>query len=126
MDKLSGIYVLISSINGKAYVGSSVDIDKRFKDHIRELDKGKHHNYKLQQHWKTLSRKGGYLELYVLEECKIEDMPRLELEYIRLYDSVRKGFNCTYDTRRVIKRKPKKKPKVKVDPDLWYATREFR
>lgn len=126
MNKISGIYILISSINGKAYVGSSVCIHSRFKEHIRMLESNKHHSRKLQWHWnKQLATKGGHLELHILEECSELDMPKLELEYIKIYDSVKRGFNCTYDTRR-FKAKPKKKPRDRGRSDFWYATKEFR
>ena len=126
MNKIAGIYVLISTLNGYSYVGSSVDIYGRFKEHIRMLETGKHHSHKLQKHWdKGLAVKGGHLELHILEECKLEDMPRLELEYIRVYDSVKRGFNCTYDTRRA-KVKPKRKPRDRSRVDFWFATKEFR
>lgn len=121
--KISGIYALISTLDGRAYIGSSIDIYSRFKEHVRMLDSGKHHSTKLQMHWKRLAREGGQLELFILEECKLEDMPKIELAYIRVYDSVKRGFNCTYDTRRA---KPKKKPRDRTESDFWYATKEFR
>lgn len=43
----SGIYI-IESPSGKIYVGSSVDVLKRWKDHIWKLNKGVHHSRHLQ------------------------------------------------------------------------------
>ena len=39
MDKLCGIYCIKNEKNGKRYIGQSVDIEKRFYDHKRNLDK---------------------------------------------------------------------------------------
>lgn len=47
----SGVYVIINLINGKYYVGSSVDIKVRLKNHLFCLTKNKHHNKHLQNDW---------------------------------------------------------------------------
>ena len=47
----AGIYCIESFINGKKYIGSSVDLSKRvFDGHIKSLEKGNHHNRHLQNH----------------------------------------------------------------------------
>lgn len=45
---MRGIYEIINIKNNKIYVGESLDITNRWKDHIESLVKGTHHNYKLQ------------------------------------------------------------------------------
>lgn len=47
---ISGIYKIVC-YNNKFYIGSSINIDKRIKDHIRSLNKNKHHNSHLQRAW---------------------------------------------------------------------------
>lgn len=47
----SGIYKITNTVNGKFYVGSSADIDKRWYDHKRELMLNIHTNPKLQHSW---------------------------------------------------------------------------
>lgn len=42
MDIKSGIYKIENLVNGKVYVGQAVDIKKRLRDHIRNLNKGIH------------------------------------------------------------------------------------
>ena len=49
MDKSSGIYAIRNEINGKRYIGSSVNVGKRLYEHKRTLRKGKHHNRYLQR-----------------------------------------------------------------------------
>lgn len=45
----SGVYVIRNVVNGKRYVGSSVDIGRRISDHFDDLRKGVHRNNKLQR-----------------------------------------------------------------------------
>lgn len=47
----SGVYVIRHLQSGHAYVGSSVDLDRRLKDHRRLLGRGKHHSIRLQRAW---------------------------------------------------------------------------
>lgn len=47
----SGIYKITNTVNGKFYIGSSADIDKRWYDHKRELTLNVHTNPKLQHSW---------------------------------------------------------------------------
>jgi group I intron endonuclease len=49
MEKLSVIYIIENQIDGKFYLGSSCEHEKRKKRHISDLRKGKHHNIYLQR-----------------------------------------------------------------------------
>ena len=46
-----GVYSITNTANGKIYIGSSVNIDKRFAGHRNALNKGKHENSHLQRAW---------------------------------------------------------------------------
>ena len=46
-----GIYKIINKVNGKYYVGSSLNINKRWSVHKSALSKNKHHNDHLQNAW---------------------------------------------------------------------------
>jgi group I intron endonuclease len=46
---MEGIYKIENIINGKLYIGSSVNIDKRIKRHKNDLIKNKHINCYLQR-----------------------------------------------------------------------------
>ncbi len=48
----SGIYIISNTRNGMVYVGSSTDIDRRWEQHRRELDSGRHPNRQLQRDWR--------------------------------------------------------------------------
>jgi group I intron endonuclease len=47
----SGVYQIINKVNGKRYIGSSVNIKSRWRDHIYCLDGGRHNNHYLQRSW---------------------------------------------------------------------------
>ena len=64
MNKCSGIY-RIDFGNGHFYIGSAIDIDKRKRDHRREMKRGIHPNRIVQHCW----NKYGVFEFTVLEEC---------------------------------------------------------
>ena len=44
-----GVYVIRNRITGKKYVGESLDIKRRWREHKAELAKGKHHSKRLQK-----------------------------------------------------------------------------
>lgn len=44
----SGIYKIRNLTNGKFYIGSTIDFDKRKYDHFRDLKNNNHHSYHLQ------------------------------------------------------------------------------
>lgn len=47
----TGIYRIVNLLDGKNYIGSAVNIDRRWKDHRNSLNSGKHHSQKLQRAW---------------------------------------------------------------------------
>lgn len=52
MNRKTGVYAIISLIDGKKYVGSaSRSIHKRWDDHRRDLSNGRHHSVHLQRAW---------------------------------------------------------------------------
>ncbi|MGM1447547.1 NUMOD3 domain-containing DNA-binding protein [Bacillus cereus group sp. BceL305] len=50
-EKIIGVYAILNLNNGKVYIGSSVDVFKRWGDHTRELERGNHHSPRLQNSW---------------------------------------------------------------------------
>lgn len=63
---MQGIYKIINRENGKYYVGSSVDIDERWKQHLQKLNSGTHINPKLQASWNLHS--SASFEFVVVEQ----------------------------------------------------------
>lgn len=78
--KKSGIY-LISSPSGGAYVGSSVDIERRWCRHLYELSKSVHRNPVLQR---AYDKYGAALRFEIIELCDRESLLTREQTYIDL------------------------------------------
>ena len=66
MDK-SGIYKITNTVNGKFYIGSSVDLERRFNKHMGTLAKNTHANPILQRAWNKHGADKFTFE--VIEEC---------------------------------------------------------
>lgn len=46
-----GIYKIENKVNGKVYIGKSIDIERRWGEHITSLRNNSHYNWKLQNDW---------------------------------------------------------------------------
>jgi group I intron endonuclease len=46
-----GVYRITNIVNGKSYIGSSVDVERRFTEHLRTLRNNTHRNIFLQRAW---------------------------------------------------------------------------
>ena len=59
LDKkvICGIYSIRNKINGKKYIGSSVDIYRRWGVHLRNLVRHRHPNEHLQRAWDQYEKK---------------------------------------------------------------------
>jgi group I intron endonuclease len=94
--KISGIYKIINKIDGKYYVGSSSNINRRRIRHFDTLRKGVHHNTKLQRAFDKhgtdnfqfvcvqLLSTGDLLtkEQLYLNECKMNPESNYNIKYV--------------------------------------------
>lgn len=90
-EKISGVYALLCSSNGKFYVGSSFDIALRLRTHLKDLRKKKHCNRKLQSAWNKYG--SAEFSFYILERCPEELRIERETFWITEKDAFKKGFN---------------------------------
>ena len=65
--KISGIYLIRNMINGKCYVGSSINIATRWDNHRYHLRTGTHRNIHLQRAWNEYTEAA--FEFTVIEPC---------------------------------------------------------
>ena len=47
----TGIYAIENLTNGRMYIGSAQRFNKRWKEHLRALERGVHHSRFLQRDW---------------------------------------------------------------------------
>lgn len=78
-----GVYKITCIPNGKIYIGSSKNIDKRWRKHIDELRYQEHPNKFLQQDYNLYGEDKFKFE--IIEFCPEDERLALEQEYINHY-----------------------------------------
>jgi len=105
--KKHGIYLIVGNFDSDSlqypiYIGSSVDLQFRVKDHLKSLNNGLHKNSILQRSW---TKNNGNFDFFILEFCEYsETIPREQyyLNEIRPFLRDARGFNIE----RLAKRMP--------------------
>lgn len=82
---MCGIYLIRNKINGKTYVGSSVNINKRWNEHKHHLRKNKHHSSYLQRSWNKYGEEN--FIFYELITCDKEKLLEVEQYYMNIFQS---------------------------------------
>lgn len=88
IDKNIGIYIILNTINGKFYIGSSSDIQQRFYNHKSKLLNNIHAN----QHLQNSVNKYGFenFKFDVIANCPLEKLDSLEQWYV---DNLNPNYN---------------------------------
>lgn len=90
MEKV--IYQIRNKVNGKLYIGSSINPKRRWKEHKRTLKIKKSPSSILQKAWNKYGEVN--FEFEILEYVKDDlDMIWVEEEYIILFDTINNGYN---------------------------------
>lgn len=79
-DILCGVYVITNKINGHTYVGSSTNIKERWRIHVSELSKNKHHSLYLQRAWNKYGEE--FFEFSIIEYCETSLLMQREQFYM--------------------------------------------
>lgn len=88
VKKVRGIYKVTNKVNGKVYIGQSVDIGRRWRQHMTAEDDIYFH--------KAIQKYGVENFIWeVIEQCKKSELDERESYWIEYYDSFNKGYNCT-------------------------------
>lgn len=93
MKAVCGIYCIENMVNHRKYIGQSIDIYNRWKDHKRKLDCNKHRNIYLQRAWNKYGKEK--FNFYILKECDISALDSYERYYINIFDCMNNkyGYN---------------------------------
>lgn len=80
LELISGVYCIKNIVNGKVYIGSTQDLEKRFLKHFGKLRGGVSHNQHMQNSYNSQAGLGFIFG--VLEYCDIGLLEQKEQEYI--------------------------------------------
>lgn len=80
-----GIYKITNVVNNKCYIGSAVDIDRRFSRHIDDLEKNRHHSAALQRAWNKYGKNNFIFEMLenILNKSALIDREQYYLDNLR-------------------------------------------
>lgn len=85
-----GIYIFTNKINGKSYIGQSINLSKRYKEHTSNWKK----DYGSVFHRAIRKYGVGNFEYNILEYCLIEELNEKEIYYIKKYNTLNPyGYN---------------------------------
>lgn len=88
-----GIYKITNLVNGKVYIGQSVDINRRIKRHKSRAFNINSNGYGYPL-YKAIRKYGiDNFSFEVLEECAKDELNEKEIYYITKYDSWKNGYN---------------------------------
>lgn len=83
-----GIYKFTSKTTGLSYIGQSINIERRYKEHKTEDDGYSFHNAIKKYGWEDFT-------FEILEECNKEELNEKERYWIAYYNSYKNGYNET-------------------------------
>lgn len=96
-DWTTGIYAIRNKLNGKYYVGSAAECEKRWGVHLCHLRRDRHHSVKLQRAWNKYGSEA--FRFRILEVCLIEKLAEREQYWMDRYKAYRAGYNCMPNAR---------------------------
>ena len=93
MIQIIGIYCFENKINNKKYIGQSVKIKTRIKQHI-DCSKNKNYIGYNTKFYKALRKYGiDNFNIIILEECEESKLDEREIYWIEFYDTYKNGYN---------------------------------
>lgn len=89
----TGIYSIVNLVNNKMYIGQSIRLTIRWRDHKHELKNKKHYNIHLQRAWNKYGEEK--FKFVILEECSKDLLNQRECYWIGYCksDNLKYGYN---------------------------------
>lgn len=81
-----GIYKITNLVNGKVYIGQSINIERRWEKHKTSND-----DFAIHQAIKKYGLSNFTCE--IIEECNQDELNEKEIYWINQYDSIKNGYN---------------------------------
>ena len=82
--RISGVYAIVQRSSGHVYVGSSRDVFRRWRDHVRCLSSGRHHSPALLDAWLLDGMEAFWF--VVLEQCPLDDLAIREQAWLDSFE----------------------------------------
>lgn len=92
-EVVSGIYCIRNIVNNKVYIGESIDIYRRWHEHMQDLRDGVHDNVHLQRSWNKYGEEN--FEFNIVEKCEENVLFEREKYWVKYYDAFKSGYNQT-------------------------------
>jgi group I intron endonuclease len=92
---IGGVYRIRNVVNGHCYVGSAINLVRRWCNHRSRLRSGRHHSKRLQSAWNRYGEASFVFELLI--RCAPEDLLFYERRAISVLGSHSAGYNCSPD-----------------------------
>jgi len=94
-EKQSGVYLIRNTVNGKVYVGSSINIAVRWRQHVNGLKACRHRSRHLQSAWDKYGEAAFAFSVLII--CQAIDLLKHEQEQIDLYRAANRkhGYNTS-------------------------------
>lgn len=89
----SGIYQIKNLVNGKVYIGQSLNVKYRLNGHLSLLKRNKHENYHLQNSFNFYGE--NQFSFKVIEYCEMDKLDEREIFWINHFESMvdQNGYN---------------------------------
>lgn len=95
IKNICGIYKYENKINHKIYIGQSIRIQARLKQHLQSAYNKNSKDHKLPIHQAILKYGIENFNISILEECSQEKLNEREVYWIKYYNSYKNGYNAT-------------------------------
>lgn len=96
MNKMIGVYKITNVKNGKMYIGQSFNIENRIRGHMQAINRAPEDKRGQGPLYDDMKKYGvENFDVEILHLCDSRDLDEWEERFIKMYDSVTKGYNRT-------------------------------